>query len=57
MIHIKNNLITPEQQLRIIEYYRFNKENQSHIIAVKFNVAVHQIESIINKYLAQKTKY
>ena len=54
MRQYKNPAVPPEIQLKIIESWRFEKDNRTSIIALKYKVDRSQVNTIINKYLLQK---
>ena len=49
-------VIPIETQLKIIEYWRLNKDNRTAIIAAHFNCALHHVDAIINKHLKTKIR-
>lgn len=48
--------VTQQQRIEIIEYWKSNKDNRTEVLALKFNLKIHQVDEVINRYLKEKTK-
>ena len=52
----KHPKVSEETKSKIIDYWRFNKDNQASTIASLFDCHVSQIHTVIDKYLSSKIR-
>jgi len=47
--------LSEETKLKIIEKWKFSKDNRTSVIALEFNCHYSQVDRIINDYLSKKS--